>query len=151
MERVLADLGPDRGVPLSERWPKAEGIVAAKCRDHGPCEPLNVNGSLWCPKCLTDPHFILDGDTIVGPALTISLEQPVNFISINCTVGSATGPPAPGLECACDDPEHCEPFWCDACGRRAAGCAGDSFMCDDCDPDPCPECGRTDDHIHHTP
>jgi hypothetical protein len=86
-ERALEFLdGLQECTPLAELWPKAEGIASAECRDHGKCEPLNVNGSLWCPRCLEDPRFEIQGDKIVGPSLKISLEAPINFITLSAVI-----------------------------------------------------------------
>ena len=88
-ERALAFFdGLTECTPLAERWPKAEGIANAECRDHGKCEPLNVNGSLWCPRCLEDPRFEIHGDKIVGPSLTIEPEAPINFITLSAVIQS---------------------------------------------------------------
>lgn len=80
-QRMLDEQNPER-VPPTQFWPKAPGIVSAECREHGECEPLSVDGSIWCPQCLVDPHFVVDGGSIVGPSLTVKLEQPVSYITV---------------------------------------------------------------------
>jgi len=79
---------PSLGDPSN--WPKAEGIVAAKCERHGDVEPINVGSTaLWCPECYREPVLVFDGEKYLANPLRIQLEAPINFIEITCRVAAA--------------------------------------------------------------